>query len=144
MGMFYEQEITVVLPLNRPASYKVLLRTVTPVPCTQSSRLSEDCCRMRARLDATFGHVTELQIWLWPCDTVPWNGLHWDIWMMVGTVYVRLRQRLCERQIAMLLWLTAVRLYQVAGFHSPGFYYATYKSVLDAMMGTGLHILPDP
>lgn len=26
-----------------------------------------------------------------------------------------------------LLWLTAVFLYQVAGFHSPGFYYATYK-----------------
>ncbi len=114
-------------PSTGPHQTRCYCALSPPVPCTQSSCLSEDCSQMRARLNATFGHVTELQIWLWPCDTVPWNGLHWDIWMMVGTAYVRLRQRLCERQIAMLLWLTAVFLYQVAGFHSPGFYYATYK-----------------
>lgn len=49
MGMFYEQEITVVLPVNQPASNKVLLRTVTPQALHAVFSSVEICCQMRAR-----------------------------------------------------------------------------------------------
>lgn len=64
MGMFYEQEITVVLPVNQPASNKVLLHAVTPRALHALFSSVGRCREMKARLDATFGHVTELQIWL--------------------------------------------------------------------------------